>query len=68
MGPILVDPHVFPPDFIRLSVILIGDEHPRESVDLSIRVSTRLYNEGVIDILVDPYTLMYRYCGGYHGV
>ena len=67
VGPSLVSYLVFTLAFISLSGI-VGDEHPIKSVDLRVRVSAILSDGGVIYIVLYPYALRDRYCGGSHGV
>ena len=68
MGTSIVSPLAFPLAFINFSGSLVGYEHPREAVDLSVGVSTRPGNESSIAILVDPYALRDREFGDYHCV
>ena len=52
MDPSIFDPLEFPLAFIILSGIIVGDKHPRESVDPRVGVRNRPGNEGEIYIFV----------------
>ena len=68
MGTSIVSPILFLLAFIRFISSLVGDEHQRESVILSVGFSSILGIEGGIGILVDPSALIYRYFRVSNGV
>ena len=68
MGTSIVSPILFLLAFIRFISSLVGDEHQRESVSLSVGFSSILGIEGGIGILVDPSALIYRYFRVSNGV